>query len=165
MIPLNEVDLDRVKKVKNGDIWGRGSGKTTAKLIGLLYYLRPENDGKQYLYIGENPTHTRDICRTFAQWVHECGVKPTISMNPMQVIAEFPPVIHEANSFLDKLFSIIEEPKKPAKVRFRFTCPSLLNPVTMRGIRYNKIIIDLTYEKQRQYRREMEEALIMENIS
>jgi len=163
MTSLKELDKDRLRKVRNGEIWHRGSGKTTARLISLLYFLRPHCNGNRYLFITENATCARYTCRVFADWIKETGNLVTLRDNN-KLVVELLPEVPRTQSFLDKLLDIIETPKKPTKIFYDFTAPSLLPPWGIRGIRYNKIVTDLTHETQRKYEELLAEVYIMERL-
>ena len=90
MIPLSEVDIQRVKDVRDGKLWDRGCGKTIERMVTLLSYLQPHNDGKEYLFIGENGWHTQDIYRTFFRWVQETGINCQHSHNRLLCHARVP---------------------------------------------------------------------------
>jgi hypothetical protein len=160
MIPLSEVDIQRVKDVREGkvNLWERGCGKTTERMITLFSYLRPQNDGNQYLFIGENNWHTRDICRTFYYWIKESGIGCEVLHSKMSLIAKFDPQT-PGNSFMDRLLYFLEEPVQPAKIRFDFTTPERLYPWGIRGRRYDKILIDLTDDIHYRYWQTIEEAM------
>ena len=54
MIPLHEIDIERVKQVREGKLTDRGCGKTTERMIQLLSCVQPKNHGKKYLFVHNN---------------------------------------------------------------------------------------------------------------
>lgn len=166
MIPLSEVDIDRVKRVRSGELWDRGCGKTIERMVTLFSYLRPMYDDRQYLYVGENGWHTKDIFHTFVSWVQSSGISCDYRPNRLTLIAEFnvwaKPMYSSA--FMDKIMTMLEEPKKVVRIKFDFTTPARLTPWGIRGRPYDKIILDLNNETYYRNSRILDEIKYMEKI-
>ena len=160
-LSLYDIDVERLKQVRSGELWGRGCGKTIEKMVTMLSHIQPYNDGKQYLFIGENEWHTRDIYRTFVHWIEETGIYCNYSPNRLMCDAKYSPP-PKPTTFLGKVKAFFNKPEDPPNIRFHFTTPGRLYPWGIRGMRYNRIIVDLTAETYYKNQQTIEEALFAE---
>jgi len=159
MIPLSEIDVQRIKDVRDGKLRNRGCGKTTERMVTLLSYVHPQNDGKQFLFIGENYAHVQDIYHIFFYWLQDCGVFCQYSPNKLSYKAELPmPPL--PTSIMGRVMAFFSKIKRSPVITFNFTTAER---VFTRGVRYDRIILDLTprtYDKN--YER-IKESLWAEN--
>jgi len=143
MIPLHEIDVERIQRLRSGKdrIYmrnQRGCGKTTEKMVTLLSYVRPQNVGNKYLFIGENHTHLKDVYRVFFDWLKTLDVFCKNAPSTLSHYVAFEPT----GKFIphDDRYA---HPRRPPSIKFDFVAASMLRWRCM-GQRYNKIIIDLT---------------------
>lgn len=68
---LQDVDLDRLRKVKNGMPWDRGNGKTIERLIRLLSRNRKDNYNKHYMFVTETRDHALYCLDQMEWWIIE----------------------------------------------------------------------------------------------
>jgi len=155
MIPLYEVDPERVKLVREGKLFGRGCGKTIEKMVTLLSYLQPQYSGNKYLFIGENQNHVRDIYHTFFYWIQDSGAFCQCSPSTLTCNAEFP-LPPPPTSIIGKLVAFFKKPAAIPAVNFYFTT---VDRAHTRGRMYDRIILDLTPEKYFQNHRRIEEVM------
>lgn len=165
MIPLHEIDVERIQLLRSGKDRRytnnvRGCGKTTEKMVTLLSYVRPQNVGNKYLFIAENYTHNRDIYRVFFGWLQTLvGVFPKSASSMLSHYVAFEPTgktIPINNRYM--------KPKRPPSIGFDFISASMLYEPRMRGMCYNKIIIDLTPETYHVNEANIEFALSTERL-
>lgn len=149
MIPLSEIDIERVRMVHDGDLVGRGAGKTIEKMLTMLSYAQPRYDNMKILFVGENYNHVRDIHRCFWQWLKECDIQTTKLENSLVIRAIFKPLIDEPHGIIGwavptfwELFTAHRKhPPNPPAVSFYFGTPRSVDANTRF---YNNVIIDLT---------------------
>ena len=140
MIPLYDIDIERVKLVREGKLTDRGCGKTTEKMVTLLSYLQPKNHGNQYLFVGENQNHVQDIYRTFFYWINDYGAPSQYSPSKLSYSAILPPPPKPA-TIVGKIIAFFSKTKPLPVITYKFTTAEMVNT---RGLRYDRIILDLT---------------------
>lgn len=142
MIELNQIDTTRVRNVLNGKCNKRGCGLTTARLVQLFSYARPENDGKHYLFIGENQDNVHYLYKQFYWWLTDSGMYVDMNIGNKKYTVEFsqPPRV----GLWQQLVAFFSKPYKSPKIQFDFTSAGI---VDTRARRYNKIILDVTSQK------------------
>ncbi len=68
---LQDVDLERLREVKNGMPWDRGNGKTIERLIRLLSRNRNDNYNKHYMFVTETRDHALTCLDQMEWWLIE----------------------------------------------------------------------------------------------
>ncbi len=141
MILLENVDIERVNKVRNGKLNDRGCGKTTERMMALLSYTQQYNDNKKYLFIGENTSHIQEIYRYFYYWLNSYGVICKFyTLNKLKHDVTFP-APPTPTGFFQKFIRFFKKPYKSPTVQFYFATAAQVNT---RGRRYDKIIVDVS---------------------
>jgi len=142
MIELNQIDSARVRNVLNGKCSDRGCGLTTARLVKLLSYVRLENEGKRYLFIGENQVNVHYLYKQFYWWLTDLGMNVDMDVGNKRYTVKFPH--QEPVGLWKQLVAFFGKPYKSPKIQFDFTSAGI---VDTRAKRYNKIILDVTSQK------------------
>lgn len=154
MIRLDKIDTKRVNDVLAHNRTERGCGLTTARLLRMLSYARPENNEKKYLFVGETRDQVRELYRQFYYWLDETKVYVNMDIARMKYDVTFPKPSTPPGIWA-QIVAFLKKPYESPKIRFDFTSAGV---VDTRALHYNKIILDVTSFTYNNNRKRISEA-------
>ena len=113
------------------------------------------NDAGEERHVGENRDHVRNIYHVYYDWLQECGVCHKYLKNGFGHTVILPPP-PKPSTILGKIIAFFKSPAPLPKVSFEFTSAEM---VYTRGLRYDRIILDLTPETYYKNRERVERAM------
>jgi hypothetical protein len=144
---IRELDINRVRDVLQGKATGRGCGKTIAKMMLMFAHgmRRVDKHWTHFLYVGENPTHTRDVQRTSLILLDEIGFNVGFDSKLNGS--------HEFGMFGNQIKTWYEG----REVTFMFAPANEDLPCRIRGSRFDRAFVDLTWDTAARYGRALDE--------
>lgn len=159
MILLENIDIDRVNLVRDGKLNDRGCGKTTERMLALLSYAQQYNDNKKYLFIGENISHVQEVYHYFYYWILDSGLFPhEFAPSILKYDVTFP-APSAPTGFFQKIITFFEKRWISPVIQFHFTSASTVN---VRGLHYDKIILDISKKTYNENKEKIKNALLAE---
>ncbi len=166
MMFLSGIDPEHVVEVQEGKRTGRGCGKTLAKMVQQLSYLRYSNIGKRYLFICENDEMAQDINYYFYFWIADIGYYARSNDedsskhdNDCMDTREYHVSVHAPipRTFWDSLKNIFTPTRSSGIIFVKFVPASWK---LERGTKsFDKIIIDVSEEAGEKYKKEISRVI------
>lgn len=130
---LEDIDLDRVRKILSRNDWDdRGTGKTTVKMLQMLCETLKPTHNRSFLFVGENSRHVKDIKNIFKGWLEQLDVE-----------------IERYDQHHIVCWSW--------DVSYTFLPANDSLPCFIRGTRFDKVFVDLTWDTKIKYNKELAE--------
>lgn len=151
-ISAQEIDFDRVRDVLQGKRTGRGCGKTIAKLMLMISHaIQPKDkfDHKAFLFVAENTEHALVLQKIIISILDDVGFNVGFDYSSSHNQDGQSYGMHDC-----RIFTYF----RGCDITFWFAGAGAYLPSLIRGNRFNRAFIDVTWDTAAKYSNEIDQV-------